>query len=179
MSVFQHKQRGCEEIRFQKTLWLLQGATSIQECSFGVGWLWSSNPVKTGLWKLHGEMQTYLNVSERKLTFSDKASSRVASAVSVLLESVCKLFTLSFRLVSCLSLSLSCSCKFSIWNKKINENLYIIWRETDKKKYEPGIIYAGLIHLTTYALKSHSTPSTISVSSRACVVINSTLFIQY
>jgi hypothetical protein len=32
----------------------------------------------------------------------------------VLLESVCRDFTLSFRLVSCLSLSLSCSCKFSI-----------------------------------------------------------------
>lgn len=49
-----------------------------------------------------------------KLTFSDKASSSVARAVSVLLESVCRDFTLSFRLVSCLSLSLSCSCKFSI-----------------------------------------------------------------
>lgn len=52
--------------------------------------------------------------SWENITFSDRASSKVASAVSVLLESVCSDFTLSFRLVSCLSLSLSCSCRFSI-----------------------------------------------------------------
>lgn len=50
-------------------------------------------------------------------TFSDRASSNVARAVSVLLESVCNDFTLSFRLVSCLSLSLSCSWRFSIFKK--------------------------------------------------------------
>lgn len=51
-------------------------------------------------------------------TFSDRASSRVARAVSVLLESVCRDLTLSFRFPSCLSLSRSCSCRFSIWHRQ-------------------------------------------------------------
>lgn len=58
-----------------------------------------------------------LTAGER--TFSERASSRVARAVSVLLESVCSDLTLSFRFPSCLSLSLSCSCRFSIWHRKI------------------------------------------------------------
>lgn len=63
---------------------------------------------------LHPQERHITLFHEKNITFSDRASSKVASAVSVLLESVCNDFTLSFRLVSCLSLSLSCSCRFSI-----------------------------------------------------------------
>lgn len=51
-------------------------------------------------------------------TFSDRASSSVARAVSVLLESVCRPWTLSLNPVSCLSLSFNCSNRFSIWRER-------------------------------------------------------------
>lgn len=47
-------------------------------------------------------------------TFSARDSSSVVRAVSVFEVSACKDFTLSFRLLICFSLSLSCSCRFSI-----------------------------------------------------------------
>lgn len=47
-------------------------------------------------------------------TFSDKASSSVARAVSVLLESVWRPWTLSLSPANCLSLSFNCSNRFSI-----------------------------------------------------------------
>lgn len=51
-------------------------------------------------------------------TFSARASSSVPSAVSVFEVSVCKDLTLSFRPLSCFSLSLSWSCRFSIYRQK-------------------------------------------------------------
>lgn len=60
----------------------------------------------------------YPNAKGLYHTFSDSASSRVARAVSVLLESVCRDLTRSFRFPSCLSLSRSCSCRFSIWHRE-------------------------------------------------------------
>lgn len=51
-------------------------------------------------------------------TFSARASSKVPSAVSVFDVSVCKDLTLSFRPLSCFSLSRSWSWRFSICRKK-------------------------------------------------------------
>lgn len=59
-------------------------------------------------------------------TFSARASSSVPSAVSVLEVSVCKDLTLSFRPLSCFSLSFSWSWRFSIYIKK---TAHIKWPE--------------------------------------------------
>lgn len=54
-------------------------------------------------------------------TFSARASSSVPSAVSVFEVSVCRDLTLSFKPLSCFSLSLSWSWRFSICRKKRRE----------------------------------------------------------
>lgn len=57
-------------------------------------------------------------------TFSDSASSSVARAVSVLLESVWRPWTLSLKPASCLSLSFSCSRRFSIYKESDGRRNY-------------------------------------------------------
>lgn len=51
-------------------------------------------------------------------TFSARASSSVVRAVSVFEVSACRDLTRSFKLVICFSLSLSCSCRFSICTER-------------------------------------------------------------
>lgn len=94
----------------------------------------------------------------RQSTFSDSASSRVAKAVSVLLESVCRDLTLSLRFPSCLSLSRSCSCRFSIWVRKARKNSNITQVKSIISKPEQYLKLVSLSLSVTDVSEAQHTP---------------------
>lgn len=96
--------------RLYGVIWLLRGwsATLLMVVFINVTLLFS--------WPEVGQCQVCVCVCV--YTFSARASSSVPSAVSVFEVSVCKDLTLSLRPPSCFSLSLSWSCRFSIYRKK-------------------------------------------------------------
>lgn len=109
-------------------------------------------------------------------TFSDSASSRVARAVSVLLESVCRDLILSFRFPSCLSLSRSCSCRFSIWH-----------REEERTSVSQGVKTAVEVNTSSQNQSSVQLRCNIWTPSRDCTLLivwnvlglyNKTVFIR-